>query len=176
MTSSVSAGRIAVVGGGSIGVAWAIVFARAGHPVRIYDVDAGRRDAVPAEIRSRITDLAGNGLLPANSVDAVASRVAIATDLGQAVDGAIHLQECVLESVDLKRSVFAELDRICDPETVLAEFVLDDPLLGVRGRAARTRPVPGGPPRATRPISFRSPRWCRPRSPTPPSCSAPTPC
>ncbi len=150
MTSSVSAGRIAVVGGGSIGVAWAIVFARAGHPVRIYDVDAGRRNAVPAEIRSRITDLAGNGLLPENSVDAVASRVAIATDLGQAVDGAIHVQECVLESVDLKRSVFAELDRICDPETVLASSSSMIPcsafaaeLLG-RGRCLVVHP--GNPP------------------------------
>jgi len=32
--------KIAIVGAGLIGRAWAIVFARAGHPVAITDVDA----------------------------------------------------------------------------------------------------------------------------------------
>ena len=89
-------------------------------------------------------------MLPEHSVEEVASRVAVATDLGQTVDGAIHVQECVLESVDLKRSVFAELDRICDPETVLASSSSMIPcsafaaeLLG-RGRCLVVHP--GNPP------------------------------
>ena len=36
--------KIAIIGAGLIGRAWAMVFARAGHPVKLWDTDAG---AVP---------------------------------------------------------------------------------------------------------------------------------
>jgi 3-hydroxyacyl-CoA dehydrogenase len=120
VTSSEGRGRIAIVGGGSIGVAWAIVFARAGHPVRVHDVDTGRLSAVTTEIRSRLDDLVAHGLLTREAAGQAAARVAVTADLGRAVQGAIHVQECVSESLDVKRAVFAELDRRCDPGTVLA--------------------------------------------------------
>lgn len=44
---------VGIVGGGTIGVGFAIVLARAGHPVRLQDPDPGRRAAVPAEIADR---------------------------------------------------------------------------------------------------------------------------
>ena len=53
--------RVAIVGAGSIGVAFAVVFARAGWPVRLFDPDASRRDAAPGEIRQRLDELAGFG-------------------------------------------------------------------------------------------------------------------
>ena len=43
---------VAVVGAGLVGAGWAIVFARAGHPVRIYDEDEKIRAGVLAEIES----------------------------------------------------------------------------------------------------------------------------
>jgi len=58
--------RVATVGAGSIGVAFAVVFARAGWPVpgwpvRLFDPDASRRDAAPGEIKQRLDELAGFG-------------------------------------------------------------------------------------------------------------------
>ena len=109
---------VAIVGGGSIGVAWAIVFARAGHPVAVHDVDPRRLDLVPGEIDVRLGDLVDFGLI--DDVAAVAGRVTTHVDLAAAVDGAVHVQECVLESVEVKRDVFRTLTDLADPATVLA--------------------------------------------------------
>jgi 3-hydroxyacyl-CoA dehydrogenase len=113
------AAPVAVVGGGSIGVSWAIVFARAGHPVALHDVDPARLEAAAGELRARLDELAAHGLL-AEAVPAVAARVRRAADLADALEGAVHVQECAPEALDLKRELFARLDDLAAPEAVLA--------------------------------------------------------
>jgi 3-hydroxyacyl-CoA dehydrogenase len=110
---------VAIAGGGSIGVAFAIVFARAGLPVRLWDPDAGRRAAVPGEVRARLEDLEGYGLL-AEPVQAIADRVAVHAELADAVAGVQHVQECAPERVELKRDLFGQLDQLAPPQAVLA--------------------------------------------------------
>ena len=48
---------VAIVGAGSIGAGWAIVFATAGRPVRLQDTAPERLTTAPAEIRARLADL-----------------------------------------------------------------------------------------------------------------------
>ncbi|MFP4901003.1 3-hydroxyacyl-CoA dehydrogenase NAD-binding domain-containing protein, partial [Paraburkholderia sp. BR14261] len=55
--------RAGIVGAGSIGVAFAICFARAGWRVRLYDPDAARRAAAPEEIALRLDALTQYALL-----------------------------------------------------------------------------------------------------------------
>ena len=69
-----SAGAIAVVGAGSIGVAWAIVFATAGLAVALHDTDPERLAASRTAIRARLEDLAAHGLA-SDPVDAVLARI-----------------------------------------------------------------------------------------------------
>lgn len=111
--------KIAVVGGGSIGVAFALVFARAGHPVTVCDPEAGRREAVPAELAAKLTALAEAGLLT-EPVDSIASRVTVESEMPAAVAGAALVQECAPERLEVKRSIFAELGAATGPESVLA--------------------------------------------------------
>ena len=113
------ADTIAVVGGGSIGTAWAIVFARAGMPVTLYEPDRGRRAVSAREMRAHLADLASYGLL-SEAVDAVIARVAFPADLEPALAGAAHVQECAPESLPLKRELLAALDRAAPPEAVIA--------------------------------------------------------
>jgi L-gulonate 3-dehydrogenase len=110
---------VCVVGAGSIGAAWAIVFARAGRTVRLYDVDPAFADAAPGVIESRLRELDGFGLL-AEPVETILARVGVESSLADAVHGAVHVQECVVENVDVKRGLFAELDTIAAPDAVLA--------------------------------------------------------
>lgn len=142
------AAPVAVVGAGSIGVAWAIVFARAGHPVRVFDVDGARLDAVPGELDERLEQLRLHGLL--DDPAPVAALVEVVGELADAVAGAVHVQECVVESEPVKRELFAELDRLCDDAAVLASsssmmpvsrFAADLP-----GRARCLVVHPGNPP------------------------------
>ena len=112
-------GPVAIVGAGSIGVSWAIVFARAGRPVRVQDPDPARRAAVAGEIASRLEQLQEAGLLD-EAPDAIAGRVTVGADLAAAVGRAVHVQECAPERVELKRELFAQLDAIAAPDAVLA--------------------------------------------------------
>lgn len=111
--------NIAIAAGGSIGVAFAIVFARAGFTVRVWDPDGARRDQVLPELRARLDSLTHYELLdePASTI---AARVDVCADLAEAVKGAILVQECAPENIDLKRDLFRQLDNLAPRDAVLA--------------------------------------------------------
>ncbi|MBB5696277.1 3-hydroxyacyl-CoA dehydrogenase [Muricoccus pecuniae] len=110
---------VAIAGAGSIGVAFALVFARAGLPVRIWDPDEARRSAVPRELRARLADLDDHGLL-AEPAEVIAGRVDVQAELAAAVAGVQHVQECAPERAELKRDLFGQLDRLAPAGAVLA--------------------------------------------------------
>jgi L-gulonate 3-dehydrogenase len=111
--------HVAVVGAGSIGVGWAVVFARAGLHVAVFDPDEQRRAAVIADVVSRLSQLARGRLLD-EAVELVAARVVCTDTLDAAVDGVVHVQECAPEVLDLKRDLFARLDAAAPSDAVLA--------------------------------------------------------
>lgn len=114
-----AASPVAIIGGGSIGVGFAIVFARAGCQVRLQEPDPARRDAIPAVLRTRLADLDSHGLL-GDTPDRIAGRVRLTADLAEAVSAVSFVEECAPEKVDLKQRLFAELDRLAPPDAVLA--------------------------------------------------------
>ncbi len=138
--------RIAVVGAGLIGSAWAMVFARAGHPVRIWDPAPGAAEAAMAVVRARLADLQAAGLITETS-EAVAARVAVAETLEACLDGAAHVQENGPERVEVKRETFARLDALAGPDVVLASSTSGIPAsaftegLAGRGRCLVAHPV-----------------------------------
>lgn len=111
--------RIGIVGGGSIGVGWAVVFAQAGLETAIHEPDQKRRAEVGADLERRLERLAAGGLLNEEPA-AVGARVRVSETLEDAVTGATHVQECAPESVELKRALFRELDALAPPNAVLA--------------------------------------------------------
>jgi len=114
-----SGSGVAVIGGGSIGIAFAVVFASANRQVRLFEPDETRRAAVPGLLRARLDDLHAFGVLD-EAPDTVAQRVMLADDLAQAVENAVYVQECASETLELKKALFVELDRIAPPGAVLA--------------------------------------------------------
>ena len=157
--------QIAIVGAGSIGAAWAIVFAEAGHHVRLQDTDRARLDAGRNDIRARLDNLVAYGLT-AVPVDEVMARIWFTTDLPEALAGAAHVQECVPEDLELKRRLFAELDARAVPDAVLASSSSFLPASAfaaeLAGRARCLVVHPGNPPYLLRvaelaPAPFTSP-------------------
>jgi len=140
---------IAVIGAGSIGTAFAIVFGRAGHAVRLYDADPARLDPAASLIEARLADLAAFDLLDEPTA-VIASRIAGTADLAEALAGAVYVQECAPEDAALKRGLFAELDRLAPPGAVLASASSAIPISTVAadlaGRARCLVVHPGNPP------------------------------
>jgi L-gulonate 3-dehydrogenase len=112
--------KVAVVGAGLIGRAWAISFARAGHEVALTDAESGAVDQALAFIDAALVELARHDLLNGAAPAAVRRRIGAADSLAAALDGAAHVQENTPERLDLKRAVFAELDRLAPRDCVIA--------------------------------------------------------
>ncbi|PQV44335.1 3-hydroxyacyl-CoA dehydrogenase [Paraburkholderia sp. BL21I4N1] len=142
--------RAGIVGGGSIGIAFAVVFARAGWQVRLYDPAAERRELAAAEIKQRLDELTHFGLLD-EAANEIAARVCIVTTLEAAAADADLVQECAPERVEIKRDLFAQLDRAAPAHAILASAssflaasrFVDETLPG-RGRCLVAHP--GNPP------------------------------
>jgi 3-hydroxyacyl-CoA dehydrogenase len=109
---------IAVIGAGLIGRAWAMVFARAGWRVRLNDRDPAQLRAAQAFIAASFDEQSGYGLV----ADPAAARAGIdyVPALQDALAGADWVQENLPEMLDVKREVFAALDRHAPPDAVLA--------------------------------------------------------
>jgi 3-hydroxyacyl-CoA dehydrogenase len=111
--------RVAIIGTGFIGRAWAISYARAGHDITLWDEQADAPRAALAYIDALLPDLAANGLLD-DPAAAVRARMSTAPTLPAALDGAEYVQENTFEDVAVKRTLFAALDRLAAPAAVLA--------------------------------------------------------
>jgi 3-hydroxybutyryl-CoA dehydrogenase len=112
--------RVAVIGGGMMGVGVAQVFAAAGHEVALQDLYPEALAGAPGTIRGNLEFLAEHGLIAADAVPAAVGRVRTTTDLADAVNGAEFVVECVFEDLGLKQGVFEQLDALCPPATILA--------------------------------------------------------
>ncbi len=138
--------KIALVGMGLVGRAWAISFARAGHDVLLWDE---KPDAVDEALRFAdeiLPDLAANELL-GDAPAAVRARMRRAATLEEALDGVSHVQESTPEDVGVKRHVFARLDALAPAGAVLASSTsailpsrFTEALPG-RGRALVVHPI-----------------------------------
>jgi L-gulonate 3-dehydrogenase len=110
--------RVAIVGAGLIGRSWAIVFARAGWTVSLYDpADGVAAGAIPL-IEAELTALSRLDLV--DDPKAAAARVQAAKTLDQAVEGADFVQENGPEDVDAKIAIYAKLDAVAASDTILA--------------------------------------------------------
>jgi L-gulonate 3-dehydrogenase len=144
MTTSV----VAVVGAGSIGIAWAIVFARGGCAVRLQDPDAARRTAAPHEIAAKLRMLAEGGLL-SEQPDAVSERIRVMDTLALTLADADHVQENAPETLEIKKALFADFARLAPARATLASSSSFIPSSRFAPETAKARCLvahPGNPP------------------------------
>ncbi len=157
--------KIAVIGAGLVGRAWAIVFARAGHPVSLFDAD---RNAVAHSIgvlETALADLEAAGLLdelPAT----VRARITPTFGLAEAVANAAYVQENISEQLAAKVTLFAELDRLAPADAILASSTSTIPASqwseGLAGRARCLVAHPVNPPHLVPLVELSPAPWTSP--------------
>jgi 3-hydroxyacyl-CoA dehydrogenase len=111
--------QFASIGAGLIGRAWAIVFARSGYPVKLYDLDPAAVDRALGLIDQALADLAGCGLIEQPAAE-IRARIQAVASLGEALAGADYVQESASERLDLKQQLYLEMDRLARPEAIFA--------------------------------------------------------
>ena len=111
---------VAIIGTGIIGQSWAVVFARAGLNVRLFDHVAGAATAALPKIENTLRHLDGRGLLSGKTASDICSCFTVVEDLSEALDGAGYIQESTPELIDVKRQIFVELDGLASADAIIA--------------------------------------------------------
>ena len=104
--------NIGVIGAGLMGHGIAYLLAAAGHTVRIYDPSAEWRSTLPQRLESARTLLDGD--------PALLARISAHDQLAPAMKDAAFVFEAAPEKLPLKQQIFAELESLTEPSTILA--------------------------------------------------------
>jgi 3-hydroxybutyryl-CoA dehydrogenase len=111
--------RVAVLGGGTMGNGIAQVFAQHGHSVTLRDLDRGILDRALANIDKSLAKLVEKAKIAPADRDATLGRIRTVTELEAASDADLVV-EAIVEDLAAKTEAFRELDRLTRPEAVLA--------------------------------------------------------
>jgi 3-hydroxyacyl-CoA dehydrogenase len=111
--------EVAIVGAGTMGHGIAQCFAVKGWKVAIQDLRREVLETVPERIRSNLELFAEAGWVSAESAEKALENIILGKDLPSTVQGAGLIIETINEDLDLKRRLFAELEELTGPETIL---------------------------------------------------------
>ena len=111
--------KVVVIGGGTMGLDIAQVFARKGFDVVVRDIKDEIIQASEARLNKSLDRLVTKGKMDEAGKQAILDKMSFTTDLNVAADADLVV-EAAIENLEIKKSIFAELDAICKPETILA--------------------------------------------------------
>jgi L-gulonate 3-dehydrogenase len=157
--------KIAIVGTGLIGRAWATIFASHGFEVALQDVASGVAKAARAHIGRNLKELAGHGLVddPAGAL----ARIRVAAGLADALSGAVLVQESGPETIAAKRALFAEMDALAPASAILASstsFIIASRFSdGLKGRSRCLVAHPVNPPHLVPIVELAPAPWTDPK-------------
>ncbi len=112
--------RVAVLGAGTMGHGIAQAAAQAGHPTVLHDLDPEAVERGMKRIRGNLDKGVELGKVSEETRSAALAALAVAPDTAAAVAGADLVVEAVPERMELKRSVFEEVEGEVGAECVLA--------------------------------------------------------
>jgi 3-hydroxybutyryl-CoA dehydrogenase len=111
--------QITVVGAGLMGHGIAQLFAVKGYKVWLVDDNADVLYSTKERIGSNLKDMRSKGVDFEADINLILDRINITTELGSACKGSDFVFEAVFENLELKQNLFAMLDRLCPPKTIL---------------------------------------------------------
>ena len=111
--------KIVVIGGGTMGLDIAQVFAKKDFDVVVRDINDDIIKASEARLNKSLDKLVAKGKMDEAKKADILAHMSFTTDLKAAADADLVV-EAAIENLDIKKSIFAELDSICKPETILA--------------------------------------------------------
>ena len=119
MTTFTHSSKTGVVGAGLIGRAWAMVFARAGLQVKIFDADAKALSACMGHIEALVKDMHAADLVQESPADII-RRITPVSSLAEVCTDVDLIQENIRETVEAKIAIFSQMDALTHKDTILA--------------------------------------------------------
>jgi len=129
--------NITVLGSGVMGHGIAQVSATAGYNVVLRDIKQEFLDKAMEKIKWSLDKLVSKERISKEEGDSIFSRITPIVDLNEAVKNAELVIEVVPEIMDLKKSVYAELDKAANPEVVFASNTSTLPITEIANTTSR---------------------------------------
>jgi 3-hydroxypropionate dehydrogenase (NADP+) len=111
---------VAVIGGGTIGVGWATLFAIRGYKVNLYSRKKETRERSMQLFKSNVSFMASKSVIGREPAEDSLTRVDLFEDMKPAVERADFVIESVADDLALKKAIFKELDILSREEVILA--------------------------------------------------------
>lgn len=109
---------IGVVGAGLMGHGIAQIFVLRGFTVRLFDSDSKMLESAPARVRNNLQTLLELHLVTSSEIACCLDRLQLCKSLAEMGNRVDIVIEAVSENLDLKRSIFADLERFTSPRTI----------------------------------------------------------
>lgn len=110
---------VAVIGAGTMGAGIAQIAAAAGHQVFLYDVNPDAVTSGMSGIRNGLDRQVQRGKLTMPELEQLLARITPSSVLSDlAITGLIV--EAIVENLDIKQKLFADLEALCDPKAIFA--------------------------------------------------------
>jgi 3-hydroxybutyryl-CoA dehydrogenase len=111
---------VVVVGAGAMGSQIGMICALAGVNATVTDIAEPALEKAETELRQRLSRDVEKGRRSQQQVDDAFGRLFFSTDLNSAASTADYVIEAAVEKLDIKRALFADLDRVAPPHAILA--------------------------------------------------------
>ena len=111
--------KIFVLGAGTMGSGIVQAFAQKGYEVIFRDIKDELVQSGIVRINNVLSKLVSKGKMTEETKEDILSRISGTTDMNLAADCDLVV-EAAIENMKIKKEIFAELDKICKPETILA--------------------------------------------------------
>ncbi|MEK6810030.1 MAG: 3-hydroxyacyl-CoA dehydrogenase NAD-binding domain-containing protein [Candidatus Thermoplasmatota archaeon] len=112
--------KVAVIGAGAMGAGIAQVCSQAGYQVAMRDIEQRFVDGGVRRIREPLMKRVDKGKMTQKDVDRILANIKGTVDLRGAVAGAQVVIEAIIEKMDAKKALFAELDALCPADVIFA--------------------------------------------------------
>ncbi len=132
--------KILVVGAGNMGAGIAQLCAQQGFEVVLSDVSLDFCTRAKSRIESGLVKRVAQGKMAESEKDSILSRISLAGDLNPARQ-CDFIIESVLEQIEIKRKVFAQLDELAPPEVIFATNTTSLPVSEIAAATARPQRV-----------------------------------
>lgn len=119
MNRMASMRNIAVIGAGTMGHGIAQVFALAGFQVALTDRDEQVLEKAKPRIQANLATCLDHGFVDEDRAAAAPARIALASNLADAVSQADFIVEAVFENLDVKREVLRQLEAHCPAHAII---------------------------------------------------------
>ena len=134
--------KIFVLGAGTMGAGIVQAFAQNGYEVIVRDIKDEFVERGLAGINKSLSKLVAKGKMTEETKEDVLSRISGTTDMNLAADCDLVV-EAAIENMKIKKEIFAELDKICKPETILASNTSSLSITEVASATSRPEKVIG---------------------------------